>query len=110
MAEHTHDLAQEVQEAIAAFQLGPIGDEGKFAWAARCAEELAEAVHAAATTGEGDREALKVQATKVATAAFDEFVVPYDVPGIGPITEAWLENAIRGAIPGLIETAFAKAA
>lgn len=106
MSTHQHDLAKEVQEAIDAWRAGPAEGEGRFAWGARCAEELAEAVHAAAAGLEGDRAKLKADATVLALRVFDDVVVPYDIPNVGPVVESWIESTIRGAIPTLVSTAF----
>lgn len=101
-----HDLAVEVQEAIDAWRAGPREGEGRFAFGARCAEELAEAVHAAAITWEGDRSELKAKATVLALKVFDDVVVPYDMPNVGPVVESWIESTIRGTIPTLVSAAF----
>lgn len=105
-ATHSHDLAEEVQEVIDAWRAGPAAGEGRFAWGARCAEELAEAVHAAVSGLDGDRSKLKAEATVLALKVFDDVVVPYDVPNVGAVVESWIEQTIRGAIPTLVSAAF----
>ena len=38
---------------------------------------------------------------------FDKYVVPYDIPGVGPIVERWIEQALRAQIRPLILRMFA---
>ena len=43
-----------------------------------------------------------------AEAAFDKYVVPRDIPGVGPIVEKWLEAWMRSQIRPLILMLFAE--
>lgn len=106
---HKHELAVEFQEAVHAWKSGPAAGEKSLSWGARCLEETAEAVHAAAQGWDGDRDQLEAQATKVVLQLFDDVIVPYDIPGIGAMTETWLEMSLRAALPGVVAAAFDRA-
>lgn len=102
MPEHDHDLAVEVREAIEAWQAGPAAGETTLAWVTRSVEETAEAAHAAVLAYDGDRAELTERVTELVLHVFDEHVVKYDVPNVGPLVETWVEGTIRGALPTVV--------
>lgn len=65
-----------------------------------CIEALAESL------GSEDPQVLKKELTAAAQSAFDDYVVPYDIPQLSQVAEMWVEATVRNAaIPAVVNAA-----
>lgn len=55
--------------------------------------------------GRVDLEPYRQQIKDAVLSVFDNYVVPYDIPGVGPLVETTLESLVRQAIPSIVDSA-----
>lgn len=59
---------------------------------------------------ESDRAEIEKEVVEAALEVWDEGVVPYDVPAVGPYLETMIEQQLRSLIAPAVAAAFARAA
>lgn len=99
------DLEKEIRDVLALTDPGAF-PEGTpvFRMIAVWNKEIADAIEAATDTlVEGDADQFRDPLVATLEKAFDELVVPQDIPGIPELIERQLEAFVRGYIPMAVD-------